>query len=59
MNFILSKKKYPMLDISYEGRNSYYNALERSNTKDNQRIFLQWVVKQYINEHKRYLGHHG
>jgi Fic family protein len=59
MNFILSKKKYPMLDISYEGRNSYYNALERSNTKDNQRIFLQWFVKRYINEHKRYLGHHG
>lgn len=55
MNFILSRKKYPMLDISYENRNSYYNALERSNTKNDERVFLQWFVKQYINYYNRYL----
>lgn len=55
MNFILSRKKYPMLDIPYEKRNSYYNALERSNTKNEESIFLQWFVKRYINEYRRYL----
>ena len=56
MNFILYKKKYPMLDIPYEGRNSYYNALERSQVKKQDRIFLQWFVKRYIKEHKIYLN---
>jgi Fic family protein len=55
MNFILNRKKYPMLDIPYEGRNSYYNALERSHIKNEERIFLQWCVKRYIREYKRYL----
>ncbi|MDE1765281.1 MAG: Fic family protein [Thaumarchaeota archaeon] len=55
MNFILGKKKYPMLDIPYEYRDSYYNALERSQMKENDRIFLQWFVKRYIKEYKRYL----
>lgn len=56
MNFILNKKGYPMLDIPYEGRSSYYNALERSNMKDDDGIFLQWLMKRYIKEHARYLG---
>lgn len=55
MNFILSRKKYPMLDIPYEKRNSYYNALERSQVKKEDRIFLQWFVKRYLKEHKRYI----
>lgn len=55
MNFILNRKKYPMLDIPYTGRNSYYNALERSQVKKADRTFVQWLVKKYIKEHKRYL----
>lgn len=55
MNFVLNRKKYPMLDIPYEGRNSYYNALERSQVKQDEKIFLQWFVKRYIKEYKRYL----
>lgn len=54
MNFILNRKKYPMFNIPYEGRKSYYNALERSNMKNEERIFLQWFVKRYIREYKRY-----
>ena len=54
MNFILNKKKYPMLDISYEGRNSYYNALEKSQANKEDRMFLQWFIKRYIKEYKRY-----
>jgi len=55
MNFILNKKRCPMLDIPYEGRNSYYNALERSHVKKEERIFLQWFVKRYLREYKKYL----
>lgn len=55
MNFILNRKKYPMLDIPYEGKNSYYNALERSHVKRDDRIFLQWFIKRYIKEYRRYL----
>lgn len=54
MNFILNRKKHPMLDIPYVGRNSYYNALERSQVKKEDRTFLQWFVKRYIKEYKRY-----
>lgn len=55
MNFVLNRKKYPMLDIPYVGRNSYYNALEKSQVKKEDRMFLQWFVKRYIKEYKRYL----
>jgi len=55
MNFVLNRKKYPMLDIPYEGRNSYYNALERSQIKKEDRIFLRWFIKKYIKEYRRYL----
>jgi Fic family protein len=55
MNFILHKKGYPMLDIKYEGRHSYYNALEKSHLKKEDRTFLQWLVKRYIKEYRQYL----
>jgi Fic family protein len=55
MNFILHKNGYPMLNIPYENRSSYYTALERSQIKNLEMIFLQWFFKRYIKEYKRYL----
>ena len=55
MNFVLNGKKYPLFDIPYEKRNGYYNALERSQDKKDDKIFLQWFVKRYIKEYKSYL----
>ncbi|MEM3061112.1 MAG: Fic family protein, partial [Candidatus Bathyarchaeia archaeon] len=55
MNFILKKHGYPMLNIPYEKRTSYYNALERSQIKKTDNIFLQWFFRRYIKEFKRYL----
>ncbi len=55
MNFVLNRKKYPMYDIPYEERNSYYDALERSQVKKDEKVFLQWLVKRYIKEYKQYL----
>jgi len=53
MNFILNKNGFPMLDIPYENRNGYYTALERSQIKQEEKIFLQWFFKRYLKEYKR------
>jgi len=53
MNFILNKHGFPMLDIPYENRNGYYTALERSQVKKDEKIFLHWFFKRYLKEHKR------
>lgn len=55
MNFVLHKNKYPMLDIPYEKRNSYYNALERSQVKKIDDIFVQWLFRRYEKEYRRYV----
>lgn len=55
MNFILRRGGYPMLNIKYTGRGSYYGALERSNAKDDENIFVQWFFRKYLKENKRYL----
>ncbi|MDE1874376.1 MAG: Fic family protein [Candidatus Micrarchaeota archaeon] len=55
MNFILHRAGYPMMNIRYTGRRSYYNALERSNIKDDENVFVQWFFKRYLSENKRYL----
>ncbi len=56
MNFILKKFGYPMIDIKYTDRYSYYNALEKSQVSKEERIFLEWFFKRYIEENKDYLN---
>jgi len=55
MNFVLNRQSYPMLNILYKNRNSYYNALERTQAKRQDSIFLQWFFKRYVKEHRRYV----
>ena len=55
MNYVLNKNNYPMLIIDYSQRDSYYNALERSNLKNDESIFTIWFFKRYIKEFKKYL----
>ena len=50
MNFILHKHQYPLFTIPYQGRNSYYTALERAQSKKQDHIFVQWFIKKYIKE---------
>ena len=52
MNYILFKNKSPMFDIIYEIRQSYYNALEKANLKEDRMIFLGWFCKRYIEANK-------
>ena len=53
MNFILNKNGFPMMDILYKNRNGYYTALERSQTKNEEKIFLHWFFKRYLKEYKK------
>jgi Fic family protein len=55
MNFILYKNGYPMIDIKYTDRRSYYNALERSNITGVYSVFVQWFFKRYLKGYKGYL----
>lgn len=54
MNFILKKGNFPFLDIPYHNRSSYYTALERSQIKKEERIFVQWFFRRYKKECKRF-----
>ncbi len=52
MNFALNKYGFPMLNIPYGKRSSYYNALERSQLTKDESIFLRWFFRRYLEEHK-------
>ncbi len=56
MNFVLHKHKFPLLNIHYDNRAGYYNALERAQIKEQDNIFVQWFFKRYVKEQKRYLN---
>jgi len=55
LNYVLNKNNYPMLVINYSERNSYYNALERSQLTNDENIFTLWFFKRYVNEYKKYI----
>jgi Fic family protein len=55
INHVLNTFDYPLLDIDYADRRSYYNALEKSQTKDDDLPFLQWFMKRYLKIHKKLL----
>jgi len=55
MNFVLHKHGWPMLDISYANRSSYYTALERAQIKRIDHIFVQYFIKRYLKEYQKYL----
>ena len=55
MNFVLNRQSYPMLNIPYKNRNSYYNALERTQVQRQDSIFLQWFFKRYVKEYRGYV----
>lgn len=55
MNYVLHLHKYPLLDIDYIKRNSYYNALEKDQTNGTDYIFVNYVAKKFIKNYKNYL----
>jgi Fic family protein len=55
MNFVLHRHGFPPLNIPYEGRRSYYNALERSQVKGNDSTFIQWFFRKYLKYHSAHV----
>jgi len=55
MNYILHNNSYPMLNITYQNKDTYYTALERSQLKKRDDIFITHIIKRYIKEYKKYL----
>lgn len=55
MNFVLNKHNFPMLNIEYKNRSSYYTALERSQIKNNDGPFVQWFFRRYLKNNNIYL----
>ena len=51
MNHVLNTYDYPLMDIDYADRRSYYTALEKSQRKDDDLPFLQWFMKRYLKTH--------
>lgn len=54
MNFVLKRHGYPMLNIRYGNRSSYYSALERAQVKKEELVFVSWFFKRYAKENARY-----
>ncbi|MEK6984082.1 MAG: Fic family protein [Nanoarchaeota archaeon] len=48
MNFILKKYGYPMLDIPYEDREDYYNALETCQLEVDEKPFIGYCFNEYL-----------
>ena len=59
MNFVLHRRRFPMLDIPYSGRNSYYGALERAQVRQEDSIFVQWFLRRYVRENRRFVQKPG
>ncbi len=49
MNYILLRAGYPLLDIKFENRPEYYNALEKADFK----TFINYAFKTYLADAKR------
>jgi Fic family protein len=56
MNHALKRRGYPLFVVPYEGRGSYYRALESAQTRKEPMIFVRWLVKRYLKEYRRLLG---
>ena len=48
MNYILHKNNYPMYDLPYNIRKSYYKALEKGNVKNDKMLFVGWFIRNYL-----------
>ena len=53
MNFILNQRGYPMLNVKYSNRDSYYNALERAQTKPQKKAFILHLFRRYLKEYEK------
>lgn len=48
MNYVLYKNNYPMYALPYGIRKSYYKAIENSDIKKDDMVFVGWFFKNYL-----------
>jgi Fic family protein len=53
MNYVLYRKRYPMVDIPYTRRAGYYWALEQTQVKHDDGPFVRWFLRRYLDENTR------
>jgi cell filamentation protein, protein adenylyltransferase len=55
MNLLLFNSAYPMLNVPYNRRRGYYDALEECSVKGAPRLFLHWFFRRYVRSNEFYL----
>jgi Fic family protein len=50
MNWVLWKKKYPLIDIPIEDIENYYNALDKYQIEKKEKPFLDYIKNRYFQE---------
>jgi Fic family protein len=53
MNYVIERAGFPMFDITYSGREQYYDALERSHERPGELAFLEWFFRTYVRQQQR------
>ena len=53
LNFILLKNKYPPININLNDRSKYYNVLQQYSKKQNIKLTIEFLTKQYRKTLKR------
>jgi Fic family protein len=56
MNYVLYRKRYPMMDIQYTRRAGYYRALEQSQVRQDEAVFVRWFLRRYLEQNARAVG---
>ena len=54
-NYILHKYDYPLINIKFGDRMSYYRSLETSQLNDKPKYFVRYFLKRYLKANYRYL----
>jgi len=57
-NHILYRNKYPMFNIKFSSRRAYYSSLEKSQLWKDDKYFIRFFIKNYINTNKEYVKNH-
>lgn len=55
MNYILYNNNFPLMDIDYLKRKSYYNSLEKDQVNETEYQFVDYLAKKFIKDYKQYL----
>ncbi|MFH1589693.1 MAG: Fic family protein [archaeon] len=48
MNWVLWKRKYPLIDIRIEDLENYYDVLDKYQIEHNEKPFVEYIKKQFI-----------